>query len=505
MDFGSVQAKASSNIAECEPGTIGTDDAPLLIPLIAGKTMDVGSVAVWIEDGSLYVDYSCSWWLVETHLEVVTDPNDFPHTKKGNPKPGLFTYKAVHDPGTATVRYCIDLSDFADAEVLYFAAHAEVEQRAGDSGTKESAWAAGCDFSGANWAMYFAGAVPADIDLTDYWDWYFTLGGFGIGPLVWYIHQTDSMLACSQGMTGEISGSSVIFDMPDFGVHMEGAVSSDGSLISGLVWSQMGDGEFFMERPSSAPFGHLDLTGDVEDTPFSLDTEYALGMGGEFESRYSYRFDLNTGWFTGSLWFQTSSEISTMTYIVTEQDPYGDDEINATLMSYYTEQPAFSGQVVVEVYDGTNLSGNFDLEFDGGNSFSADFNVALNTGSGTLTNCFWNGNPVSSAMTFMEDKVWVSTPFEVYYVDHEKDVFLWMHVDGIVEIGKEYVLPDEAGLTMRWLDQGDGFDEVLIEVPGTLTVTRYDGSGVAGQIDLGDTLSGSFDVSWWEEWQPEED
>ncbi len=144
-----------------DPVPIGEVNSPLSVPLLAGKSMDVGTVDAWIDENMLNISFNSTWKLMETHLDMVTDPMNFPQTKKGNPKPGQFAYKTNHEPDTYTYIYSIPMDDFEEVEILYFAAHAVVEEW--DGGVfvkKESAWAAGYDFPGANWATYFAGAVP---------------------------------------------------------------------------------------------------------------------------------------------------------------------------------------------------------------------------------------------------------------------------------------------------------------------------------------------------------
>jgi hypothetical protein len=142
------------------PDPIGGPDPALTATLYAGKTHDVGTVEVWLADESLCVRYTTTWSLVETHFDVVADPSFFPQTNKGNPKPGQFKYKTKHDPGTSTYEFCVPIPE---NDILYFAAHAEIEKWIDGACVKEeSAWADGYDFPGANWATYFAAEVPSD-------------------------------------------------------------------------------------------------------------------------------------------------------------------------------------------------------------------------------------------------------------------------------------------------------------------------------------------------------
>ena len=125
--------------------------------------MRVGTVFIWNDGDYLYVKYytntTAGWYLTETHLAVVTDPEDFPMTKKGNPKVGHFPYK--HEGLTPTYEYMIPLeADWEPEDMLYIAAHAVVEKRSdGCVLQEETAWAncGGSEayFRGNNWATYF--------------------------------------------------------------------------------------------------------------------------------------------------------------------------------------------------------------------------------------------------------------------------------------------------------------------------------------------------------------
>ena len=110
----------------------------------------------------------------------------------------------------------------------------------------------------------------------------------------------------------------------------------------------------------------------------------------------------------------------------------------------------------------------------------------------------------------------ISTHFQARYITHEWDVWVWMSVEGAVpEIGEgdPEVVYDEIGIGLRWQKNGQGLDDYNIEHPfsGSMTLTRFDvEEGAAGSFNLsqesptGDTLMGSFDLSWWEEWSPED-
>jgi hypothetical protein len=142
------------------PDPIGGPDSALMATLYAGKTYDVGTVEVWLADESLCVRYTTIWSLVETHFDVVADPSLFPQTNNSNPKPAQFKHKTTHDPGTFTYEFCVPIPE---GDILYFAAHAEIEKWIDGACVKEeSAWADGYEFPGANWATYFVGQKQLD-------------------------------------------------------------------------------------------------------------------------------------------------------------------------------------------------------------------------------------------------------------------------------------------------------------------------------------------------------
>lgn len=268
-----------------EPGAIGGPGAPLVVPLIAGRTIDVGTVEVWLQEECLHVRYTTDapWCLAETHMHVVADdPALFPQTKTGNPKPGQFAYGMTHAPGTASYTYCLPIAGLEEAEVLYFAAHAEVEQWvAGACLGAESAWAAGLGFPGANWATYFAGVLAAaELDLTGYWDMYLHVDGMPgeMGPGVFYIHQEGSELDCSLGMSGTLEGSLITLGMWFPGeegqdpVFMGGeGTASEEEIFVPFTGGPFGSG-WIRYVPTTITFGHLDI--DEGSTCQGIDVEW---------------------------------------------------------------------------------------------------------------------------------------------------------------------------------------------------------------------------------------
>jgi hypothetical protein len=124
------------------------------VDLIAGRTLDIGAVRCWIRGDYLHVLCSAEggWALGETQLDVVASFDDFPLTKKGNPKIGHFPFKKTSDPPAAEIEYAIDLDALGlkDAATLFVALHAEAALPSGTGGIEreEGAWAEGERFIG---------------------------------------------------------------------------------------------------------------------------------------------------------------------------------------------------------------------------------------------------------------------------------------------------------------------------------------------------------------------
>jgi len=137
-----------------------TENDPYRTDLIAGggsldSAMHVGDVLVWNDADYLYVKY------------IITDPDwcitEIPQTKKGNPIPGHFEYSGMHN---RVSEYTVMIQNEWDTGTsLLIAAHASIiKEVVTDNITtylKETAWGAGLDFPGKNWATYFAYIIQA--------------------------------------------------------------------------------------------------------------------------------------------------------------------------------------------------------------------------------------------------------------------------------------------------------------------------------------------------------
>ncbi len=157
------------------------------VDLVAGQNKDVGDVIVWGDGQTLYVKYTVSaegCFLTETHLAIADSLDKIPQTKKGNPIPGQFPYKMVHNPPVAEYTYTVDATQWSADAKLYIAAHAVVVC---PGCGEETAWATtyNKEFEGANWATYFTYKPTKDAGsgiwlATDY-DW--TTNTFDPDPL----------------------------------------------------------------------------------------------------------------------------------------------------------------------------------------------------------------------------------------------------------------------------------------------------------------------------------
>lgn len=143
-------------IGEVNDGNVINEENPdedTTVDLIAGQTMDAGSVIVSQIDGNIDITYETEgdWILIETHL-YVGPQEGMPHNNPGNPRIGQFPYATEHDTGTTSFTY-YDLVNIPEGECVWVAAHAVVLNTV--TGQEETAWGDGEDIDGNSWAMYF--------------------------------------------------------------------------------------------------------------------------------------------------------------------------------------------------------------------------------------------------------------------------------------------------------------------------------------------------------------
>jgi hypothetical protein len=174
-------------VQSCEEDECVSD--PTIVDLIAGQNTVIGSVSVWNDGDTLYVQFETNgdWVMLETHLAVATSLDGIPMTPSGNPQIGLFPYQTQHDPAVTEYTYEISLAGagYEPGDELFIAAHASVSllDENGDPVQQETAWGEGPGFPGNSWAMYFNFTVqePCDEEPTDGFRTQ-TQGGWGATP-----------------------------------------------------------------------------------------------------------------------------------------------------------------------------------------------------------------------------------------------------------------------------------------------------------------------------------
>ena len=165
--------------------TITLSPVTTSVELMAGQTWNIGDVLVKNDADNIYVKFMLTdadaiadgWRITEAHVDVKTAVTDFP-MKNGNPKPGKFTVNEELAPVGETGWY----SFINPGTSVFIAAHVKIElpELVDESGNvirpydSESAWGAGADFSGKNWATYFAYEPQLD-------DYTFSFYARGIG------------------------------------------------------------------------------------------------------------------------------------------------------------------------------------------------------------------------------------------------------------------------------------------------------------------------------------
>ncbi|MEZ4874924.1 MAG: hypothetical protein R2793_05625 [Flavobacteriaceae bacterium] len=137
---------------QIDDGILGEDQNLYEDDLLAGQTIDAGTLTVDLVDGEVVVTYTTDsdWVIVVTHL-YVGDLADLPTNGAGNPQIGHFPYGETLPAGTTEATYTTITLE--EGECVYVAAHAEVVNTV--TGQTETAWAAGVPIGGNSWAMMF--------------------------------------------------------------------------------------------------------------------------------------------------------------------------------------------------------------------------------------------------------------------------------------------------------------------------------------------------------------
>lgn len=139
--------------------TYGEPCEPTNVMLVAGQTMDAGTVTVSNDNDYIYVTYATTngWVLTQTHL-YVGDCALIPLNNPGNPIPGQFPYTATHNNIT-TYTYQIPISRIPLELCGCIAAHAVVKKYNSSNQVIDSqtAWGKGVriNLNGGNWGMKF--------------------------------------------------------------------------------------------------------------------------------------------------------------------------------------------------------------------------------------------------------------------------------------------------------------------------------------------------------------
>jgi len=111
---------------------------PLVVDLVAGQNLTVGTVEVWDDGAQLCVTYKLNddaiadgWLIYETHWDAGILGNGIPVNKKGNPQVGLFSGGDDNLGGVKSYSECktFEELEIECSEELLVAAHAVVGQR----------------------------------------------------------------------------------------------------------------------------------------------------------------------------------------------------------------------------------------------------------------------------------------------------------------------------------------------------------------------------------------
>jgi hypothetical protein len=139
-----------TSTGECEPTEV---------TLIAGQTINSGTVTVSNDANYIYVTYATTngWVLTQTHL-YVGDCALIPVNNPGNPMPGQFPYTSTHNNLT-TYTYQIPISRIPLEACGCIAAHAVVKKynSANQVIDTQTGWGNGVriNLNGGNWGMKF--------------------------------------------------------------------------------------------------------------------------------------------------------------------------------------------------------------------------------------------------------------------------------------------------------------------------------------------------------------
>jgi hypothetical protein len=135
-----------------------TCSVPIERALMAGQSVNTGTVTIWNDATNVYVAYQMdgNYQIKKTHL-YVGSCNTIPVNGAGNPRIGLYPYYADHGTGVAVYVYVIPRSSLPEG-CICVSAHAEVVAY-GSNGSvtfSQTGWANGEQLNdGGSWAMKF--------------------------------------------------------------------------------------------------------------------------------------------------------------------------------------------------------------------------------------------------------------------------------------------------------------------------------------------------------------
>jgi hypothetical protein len=132
---------------------------PTQVSLIAGQTINAGSVSVTNDATNIYVTYTTAngYVLTQTHL-YVGSCNAIPVNNQNNPIPGHFPYNTTQN-NTTTYTEVVPISTIGAGNCGCIAAHAVVVKlnASGQVIEQQTGWGNGTaiNTSGGNWGMKF--------------------------------------------------------------------------------------------------------------------------------------------------------------------------------------------------------------------------------------------------------------------------------------------------------------------------------------------------------------
>jgi hypothetical protein len=162
MSSGEKNAQSSYNRGIIDRDTSDKEDGfceATTVDLIAGQTINAGSVSVINDNDYIYVTYTTAngYTLKKTHL-YVGGCALIPVNNAGNPVPGRFPNKATHNNATSYT-VTIPISAIPVGSCGCIAAHAAVQKlnEAGQVIDSQTSWGNGSliNPNGGNWGMKF--------------------------------------------------------------------------------------------------------------------------------------------------------------------------------------------------------------------------------------------------------------------------------------------------------------------------------------------------------------